>query len=83
MTITATDLGLYMIAMMVLTLTPGPVWVATIARGLAGGFAEAWPLTLGVAIGDVLWSVLALLGVGWVAATFGDVMAVMRWVASG
>ncbi len=83
MTVTAADLGLYMIAMMVLTLTPGPVWVATIARGLAGGFAEAWPLTLGVAIGDVLWSVLALLGAGWVAATFGDVMAVMRWVASG
>ena len=46
------------------------------------GFAQAWPLTLGVAIGDFAWSVLAVLGVGWVAATFGDVKAVFRYVAA-
>lgn len=82
MTISAAELALYALAMVVLTLTPGPVWVATIARALAGGFAEAWPLTLGVALGDVFWSVLAVLGMGWVAATFGDVMSVARYVAA-
>ncbi len=82
MTVTFGELALYGLAMVVLTLTPGPVWVATIARALAGGFAEAWPLTLGVAIGDVLWSVLAVLGVGWIASSYGDVMAVFRYVAA-
>ena len=82
MTVTAAELALYALGMVVLTITPGPVWVATIARALAGGFAQAWPLTLGVAVGDVAWSVLAVLGVGWVASTFGDVMAVFRYVAA-
>lgn len=82
MSITAVELALYAIAMVVLTITPGPVWVATIARALSGGFAQAWPLTLGVALGDVMWSLLAVLGMGWVAATFGDVMALARYVAA-
>lgn len=82
MSVTPGELALYALAMVVLTITPGPVWVATIARALAGGFAQAWPLTLGVALGDVAWSVLAVLGMGWVAATFGDVMTVARYLAA-
>ncbi|RME14200.1 MAG: LysE family translocator [Alphaproteobacteria bacterium] len=83
MTVSASELGLYAFAMVVLTITPGPVWVATVARALSGGFAQAWPLTVGVALGDVAWSVLAVLGMGWVAASFGDVMSVLRLVAAG
>lgn len=83
MTVTAGELALYAAAMAVLTITPGPVWVATIARALSGGFGQTWPLTLGVALGDVAWSVLAILGVSWVAASFGSAMAVFRYVAAG
>lgn len=83
MTVTPAELSLYALAMVVLTITPGPVWVATIARALSGGFGQTWPLSLGVALGDVAWSVLAILGVSWVAATFGDVMALFRYVAAG
>lgn len=82
MTISAAELAFYALAMVVLTITPGPVWVATIARALSGGFRQTWPLTLGVALGDVLWSLLAVLGMGWVASTFGDVMAGARYVAA-
>lgn len=82
MTVSISELALYALAMVVLTITPGPVWVATIARALSGGFRQAWPLTLGVALGDVAWSVLAVLGVGWVASTFGDIMSVFRYVAA-
>jgi threonine/homoserine/homoserine lactone efflux protein len=80
-TIGAGELALYALAMVVLTLTPGPVWVATIARALSGGFSRAWPLSLGVALGDVMWSVLAVLGVGWVAASFAGAMEVLRYLA--
>jgi len=66
LTISAGDLLLYAGALLVLFLTPGPVWVALIARALSGGFHAAWPLALGVVVGDVLWPFLAILGVTWI-----------------
>lgn len=83
MTIAPGELLLYALAMVVLTITPGPVWVATIARALSGGFSQAWPLSLGVAIGDVAWTILAVLGVGWIVASFEGAMEVFRFVAAG
>lgn len=83
MTITPFDLALYAGALFVLFLTPGPVWVATIARTLNGGFNAAWPLALGVAIGDVFWSLIAVLGVAWLVSVFSGFMLVLKWVATG
>ena len=82
MTISAGDMALYAAALFALFLTPGPVWVALIARTLSGGFAAAWPLALGVVVGDVLWPLLAVLGVSWIVAVYGDFMVVLRWIAS-
>jgi len=81
MTISASDLALYAGALLVLFLTPGPVWVALIARTLSGGFHAAWPLALGVVVGDVLWPFLAILGVTWIVSVYADFMLVLRWVA--
>ena len=53
MTLSATDLALYALALFILFLTPGPVWLATMARAMSGGFRAAWPLAFGVAVGDV------------------------------
>ena len=66
MTLQASDLALYAIALLILFLTPGPVWVALLARAIAGGFQAAWPLALGGALGDAIWPTLAILGVSWV-----------------
>ncbi|WP_290442744.1 LysE family translocator [Rhodovulum tesquicola] len=68
--------------MFVLFLTPGPVWVALAARALSGGFRAAWPLALGVVIGDALWPLLAILGVSWVVSSYGEILVVLRYVAS-
>ena len=81
MTLTPFDLWLYAGAMLVLFLTPGPVWLALMARGMSGGFPAAWPLALGVAVGDVLWPLLAVLGVTWVASTFDGLMVALKYVA--
>lgn len=81
MTIGFADAALYAGALLILFLTPGPVWVALTARTLAGGFQAAWPLALGVVVGDVLWPLLAILGVSWVVTTFAGFMSVLRWVA--
>ncbi len=81
MTITPADATLYAVALLILFFTPGPVWVALTARTLSGGFHAAWPLALGVVVGDILWPLLAILGVTWVVSVFDGFMTVLRWVA--
>ena len=81
MSITPAELGLYAIALFILFMTPGPVWVAMLARALSGGFHAAWPLALGVVVGDVLWPLLAILGVTWIISEFEGFLTVLRWVA--
>lgn len=81
MSITPVELLLYAGALLVLFLTPGPVWVAMLARAMSGGFASAWPLALGVVIGDVLWPLLAILGVTWIISEFAYFLVAMKWIA--
>ena len=81
MTLTAWELFLYACAVGVLFLTPGPVWVAIIARAMSGGFHAAWPLALGVVIGDAIWPFLAVLGVSWLVQEIAGFMMILRWVA--
>ncbi|SDE65974.1 LysE family translocator [Limimaricola pyoseonensis] len=82
MTLDLHDIALYAGALLVLFLTPGPVWVALTARALSGGFQAAWPLALGVVVGDVLWPLLAILGVSWVLSVYGGFLEALRWVAA-
>ncbi|MFZ8940449.1 MAG: LysE family translocator [Gemmobacter sp.] len=81
MTVGVTELALYAGALVLLFITPGPVWVALGARALSGGFAAAWPLAVGVSLGDALWPLAAILGLNWIVAVWGDVLGLMRWVA--
>ena len=82
MTISMVDAALYAGALFILFLTPGPVWVALIARAMSGGFRAAWPLAIGVVVGDVIWPLIAILGVSWIVSTFTGFMLVLKWVAS-
>ncbi|KIC09447.1 amino acid transporter LysE [Leisingera sp. ANG-M1] len=81
MTVTSWDLVLYAGALLILFLTPGPVWLALMARSVSGGFQAAWPLALGVACGDILWPLVAVAGMSWVVSEFTGIMTVLRWVA--
>jgi len=81
MTLSAADLALYAGGMLVLFLTPGPVWLALLARSMSGGFPAAWPLALGVAVGDIFWPLLAILGISWVVSVFAGFMVALRIVA--
>ena len=83
MTIALPDLLLYCGALLILFLTPGPVWLAIMARALSGGFASAWPLAVGVAIGDMLWPLVAVLGISWILSVFDMFILGMRWIACG
>lgn len=81
MTVTAFELWFYAGALLILFITPGPVWLALIARAVSGGFGAAWPLALGVVTGDILWPLAAILGVSWVVQEVDGAMTVLRWAA--
>ncbi|WP_127559855.1 LysE family translocator [Nioella ostreopsis] len=81
MTLTIAQAALYAGALFVLFLTPGPVWLALAARTLAHGVGAALPLILGVALGDVAWSLVAILGLSWVVQTYTGIMVLLRWLA--
>ena len=83
MTLSATELALYAGALFILFLTPGPVWLALTARALSGGFHSAWPLALGVVIGDALWPLLAILGVTWIVGQMEEFLTILRFVGAG
>jgi threonine/homoserine/homoserine lactone efflux protein len=82
MTITLHALLLYAGGMAALWVVPGPVWVALTARALSGGMAAAWPLAVGVALGDLVWHLAAILGLSWITSVYGDILSVLRWVAA-
>ncbi len=83
MTVTIEQLALYAAAMAGLWVIPGPVWVALTARALSGGMAGAWPLAVGVALGDLIWPLCAILGLAWVLSLYGDALTVLQWIAAG
>jgi threonine/homoserine/homoserine lactone efflux protein len=82
MTVSLHELFLYALGMAGLWAVPGPVWVALTARALSGGFAAAWPLAVGVALGDLIWPLAAILGLSWIESAYGDLLAALRWVAA-
>lgn len=81
MSLTLSQIALYTGALFVLFLTPGPVWLALLARGMSGGFAAAWPLAFGVSVGDMLWPLLAILGVSWLVQQIAWFLVALQWVA--
>jgi len=82
MTLGLPEFALYAGALLILFLTPGPVWVAIIARTLSAGFHGAWPLALGVVVGDVLWPLVAVFGIGFLVTLYGDFLVLLRWAGA-
>ncbi|MFT7253560.1 MAG: threonine/homoserine/homoserine lactone efflux protein [Paracoccaceae bacterium] len=81
LTLTLTGILLYAGALVALFMTPGPVWLALISRTLTHGLRAAVPLVLGVAIGDSIWSITAILGISWLAAEHDWIMVALRILA--
>jgi threonine/homoserine/homoserine lactone efflux protein len=74
---------MYCGALVLLFITPGPVLVALAARALSGGFRAAWPLAIGVALGDLLWPLCAVFGLTSILSFYGNFLSVLRWIAVG
>ena len=82
MTVTVWQLLVYVAGMAALWAVPGPVWVALLARSLSGGFAAAWPLAVGVVLGDLMWPALAIFGLSWIVSVHADFLQVLKLAAA-
>ena len=82
MTVSLYELSLYAWGMAALWAVPGPVWVALTARSLSFGFKGAWPLAIGVALGDLIWPLAAIFGLSWILSVYGDFLQILRWIAA-
>ena len=82
MTISLWQILVYAAGMAALWAVPGPVWVALLARTLSGGFASAWPLAVGVALGDMMWPAIAIFGLSWIVSVYADFLHALKLIAA-
>jgi threonine/homoserine/homoserine lactone efflux protein len=72
-------LGLFAAALFINAGSPGPSIAALVARVLSRGLGSVLPFLLAMWIGEVLWLVAAVLGLGFVAQTFGTAFLVLKF----
>ena len=82
MTITLSQIVLYCGALVILFLTPGPVWIAIIARTVSGGLKSGFSLVLGVSLGDLLWPIIVYFGLGVLIFLYADILLFIRYIAA-
>jgi threonine/homoserine/homoserine lactone efflux protein len=70
----------YALALGIAAAIPGPGVIALVARALGSGFRPALPMLLGLALGDVVYLSAAVLGLAYVASTFGTVFIVIKYL---
>jgi threonine/homoserine/homoserine lactone efflux protein len=67
-------------ALLVAAATPGPGIVALVARALGAGGRATLPMIAGMILGEVVVLLLAVLGLATLAAHFGAVFLVVKWL---
>src|SRR5687767_13444592 len=67
-------------ALFVASASPGPSVAALVARVLARGTGGAIAFMLGFAVGDVIWLTVAVLGLAFIAKTFGLLFMAIKYL---
>jgi threonine/homoserine/homoserine lactone efflux protein len=73
------DLGLFVVAGLLLNVTPGPDMAYIAARGASGGFRAGVAATLGITVGCLFHTLAAALGLSVLLATSAAAFAVVKW----
>ncbi|WP_332699923.1 LysE family translocator [Bosea sp. (in: a-proteobacteria)] len=66
----------------VLLVIPGPTILLVISYALGQGWRTAFPMAVGVALGDFTAMTLSMLGVGALLATSATVFTALKWVGA-
>ena len=67
-------------ALAVAAAIPGPGVTALVARALGSGFRPAFAMSLGLILGDLTYLTAVVLGLAFLAQTFGLVFLVIKWL---
>ena len=70
-------LGLF-VATAILGLSPGPAVFATIGRSLGQGQKPVFLFIIGIILGDLVFSLMAMLGLAALAATYGSIFTAVK-----
>jgi threonine/homoserine/homoserine lactone efflux protein len=76
-------LAVFATALLIAAASPGPGIAAIVARVLGRGTQGAIAFTAGVAIGDVVWLTVAVLGLAALAQTFHGVFLGIKYAGAG
>ena len=69
-------------ATIVLLLIPGPTVLLVVSYALGQGWRTAFPMAVGVALGDFTAMTLSLLGVGALLAASATLFTIVKWVGA-
>lgn len=72
----------YALALGIAAAIPGPGVIALVARALGSGFRPTLPMLFGLALGDVVYLAAAVLGLAYVASTFGTAFMVIKYLGA-
>lgn len=61
-------------------ISPGPGTVAVMARGLGSGFSHAYAMGMGMVLGDLLYVLTAIFGLGFIANSLGGFFVIVRYM---
>jgi len=61
---------------------PGPGVTALVAQALARGFGHGATWAVGLVMGDMVYLLMALFGMGWVAEQLGSGFVVFKWIGA-
>src|SRR5215813_2537066 len=73
------DLGLFVVAGLLLNVTPGPDMAYIAARSAAGGFRSGVAATLGITAGCVVHTLAAAAGLSVLLATSATAFTIVKW----
>ncbi|MGD9913200.1 MAG: LysE family translocator [Rhizobiaceae bacterium] len=59
---------------------PGPGVTALVARALGSGFRSSLFMSFGLVLGDLTYLTAAVLGLAFIAQTFGTVFLIIKWL---
>ncbi|MGL4490430.1 MAG: LysE family translocator [Rhizobiaceae bacterium] len=72
----------YSLALFVAAAVPGPGIVALVARALGSGARATMPMALGLVLGDLTYLTAAVLGLAFIAQTFGLVFLAFKYAGA-
>lgn len=72
----------FFVVIFIFGITPGPGVFAILARSMVFGARSCFMLALGMTISDIIYLVMACMGLAVIAEHWGEVFTVIRWVGA-